>query len=414
MPPKRKQPEQPLDQGQFFPVDISREHPAEIGDVVEGGVFPEDLPPTEESAELRHFHEMVHEQVVAEQKIRKHRQAQLGKHSPLERDGTYLALRPGDVLYDGEKRVIVTDSNWDVAYELAERLEAERVAKHQAQPSLLGPGQEVVMSAGASNADALDIRNGLVDTLPGIPPQDRDLANTQIKLEGLKDDVRAGFLPTTHREKSQGYELLDYMKPGKYERGLSARLDQIFYHQQSDMREKRGMLPREALEVANDTVRSIIREWGDYYANARSSWVKLNALGKLVDGPNPELTMETLLDDENTGEVVTQLVRFNALRQLRDTDEPLGFDPLWVREDRSQPTDEKHKTVEDMFTHQNEEFMAAYVRRRAQQMSVGEARRAILEAKHDQANRGMFWRRNLESLAEEYQEYAQLALQPAA
>jgi hypothetical protein len=87
---------------------------------------------------------------------------------------------------------------------------------------------------------------------------------------------------------------------------------------------------------------------------------------------------------------------------------------LWVREDRSAPTEEKHKTVEDMFTHQNEGFMAAFIQRRAKQMKVGDIRGTVLEAKRDQALRGKFWRGVLESVDKDYQEFTQPALRPTA
>ncbi len=407
MPPK-KPVEQPDNQGQLFPVDVSREHPAEIGQIVEGGVFPEDLPATEENAERRHFHEVVHEQVVAERQTRNRRTAQAGRHSPLQREGTYLGAMPGDVLPGFG---VITHTNYAEAKEYAAALEEQRVSALNNQPSLITPQPAEVKEAIDLAAKKLDIERGL--GLPGEAPKDRELATTHIKLEALRDDSRAGFLPTTHREKTSAHELLDYMVPGKYTRGVSSRLDEIFSRQQREAR-KRGMTPQEGHSIAKDTVRSIIREWGDYHANAVSSWTKLDNVQELVDGIYPSLDIQTLLADQGNGEVLTQIVRYNALRQLRDTDEPLGFDPLWVREDRTRPTEEKHKTVEDMFTHQNEEFMAAYVSRRIQGMSAGQIRRGILELKHDQANRGKFWRGVIEALNDDYKEYADLALAPRA
>lgn len=343
----------------------------------------------------------------ADAERRKHSAAQRGLHSPLQRDGSYQNIRLGDWLpgYGA-----VTERDWDNAVVKARELESARVARELAQPALLGASSGRVEEAVAQTADALDIRRGLfpVETNSNI---DYAEAGTQIKLEALRDDGRAGFLPKSHREKSQAYELLDYMTPGKYERGVSTRLDEIFYHQQKNA-DKAGKTPVEGYDIANDTVRSVVREWGDYYTNARSSWRKLHALQKLIhDTPNQRFSMADLLDDEANGEVATQLIRYDSLRKRRDTKEPIGFDPLWVREDRSNPTDDKHKTVEDVFSHQNEEFMAAFVRRRAEQMTVGEARRLVLEAKRDEALRAKFWRGNLEDLHDDYQPYAKLALE---
>ncbi|MBC7581567.1 hypothetical protein H7097_01730 [Aeromicrobium sp.] len=419
MPPKKIPAEQPIDQGQLFPVEVSREHPAQIGEVVEGGVFPDELSALTE--DKTPFHEAVHAAVVAEQHTRNRRIGQSGKHSTLDREGTYLQIKPGDFLPGFGP---VKDSNWQAAKSHAQKLEAERQASIYAQPTLSRPEKDT-RAIVAQTAAALAIERGLTDGRPtpasthqedkanraSIAAADFVEAGTQSKLEGLRDDHRAGFLPTTHREKSQAFELLDYMTPGKYERGVSTRLDQIFFRQQREMK-KNGMTPRQAQTVAVDSVRSVIREWGDYLANARSSWTKLDSLQTLIDDtPNPNLTLETLLEDEGQGEVVTQLIRYQILRQRRDSERPLGFDPLWVRENRTEPTDDKHKTVEDVFVHKGEEFMDAYIKRRASEMTVGEVRRTVREAKYDQARRGKFWRAALESLDDDYQQYAKLAIQ---
>lgn len=64
--------------------------------------------------------------VHAEVAKRKRHQAQLGKHSPLQRDGTYLSVRPGDVLPDFG---IVTLRNRLEAQAHAEQLEAKRTQR---------------------------------------------------------------------------------------------------------------------------------------------------------------------------------------------------------------------------------------------------------------------------------------------
>jgi hypothetical protein len=380
----------------FFPVEVSHEHPAKIGEPVAEGVFPEDQSAPEEG--YQHLTDAVVDRIIDEEHTRNRRLGNVGKHSPLARDGSYMNPRVGDFLPGFGP---VKDRNYDEAVRHAQTLEQQRQARL---------GQEPVLAAFAEQAFALP-----EDVVSGEESEaEYPLADSKTKLEGLREDDRAGFLPTTHREKSQAYELLDYMEPGKYERGVTTRLDEIFYRQQREM-QKQGMTAREAHDVARDSVRSVIREWGDYYADARHSWVKLEALGKLVaDTPNPDLTLESLLDDEAQGETVAQLIRFDILRRHRDTNDIQGFDPLWVREDRSAPTEEKHKTVEDMFTHQNEGFMAAFIQRRAKQMKVGDIRGTVLEAKRDQALRGKFWRGVLESVDKDYQEFTQPALRPTA
>ena len=120
---------QPDDQGQLFAVDITRHKPAEIGEI--GPVFPDELEPTEESAETRHLHEAVHEAVVAEQQTRNRREGNRGKHSPLQRDGSYENIQLGDFLPGFGP---VTERHWEEAKAHARSLESRRLASQAVQP----------------------------------------------------------------------------------------------------------------------------------------------------------------------------------------------------------------------------------------------------------------------------------------
>lgn len=405
MSPKQRHEEQPPDQGQLFSVEASRTHPPIIGEVVGGGVYPEDLTPTEESVDTRHFHEAVHETVIKEQQARNRRLGNAGKHSPLTRDGHYERIQLGDFLPGFGP---VKERNWEEAKAFAAGLETKRQAEFGSQPDLFSKRKEAVAAEVGRVADVLsDLERPIIKKEP-------ELADTQIKLEALRDDTRAGFLPTTHREKSQAFELLDYMDTQKYPEGVSTRLKEIFYRQQREMKLS-GSMPYEAHEIAKKSVQSVVHEWGDYYNNARNSWRKLHALSRLInDSPNPNLSLSQLLEDAAQGEVVTQLVRYMCLRDIRDSDKMLGFDPLWTREDREAPTGTKNKTVEDMFTHQNERFMAAYIARYAQRTTIKQIRGLVTEALHDQEARGQFWKKSLTSLDEDFKPYAEQALSEAS
>lgn len=132
MPPKPQHEDQPADQGQFFPVDASRTHPPVIGEVVHGGVYPEDLAPPEDP-ELQPLHQAVHETVVAEQHTRNRRTAQAGKHSPLARDGHYNTIQLGDFLPGFGP---VTERGWDNAMRHARKLEDQRMREQSGQATL--------------------------------------------------------------------------------------------------------------------------------------------------------------------------------------------------------------------------------------------------------------------------------------
>lgn len=460
MPPKKTQHEQPIDQGQLLDIEVSRLKPAKINAVVEGGFFPGETTPTTEPVEQPHIREVVapvadlreraqflgravnHMAIVsrgsgykkAVHTSERSRIAKTTKHNVDELDvgvaftsKQELKRAKQEFLHaynlGTEKPVTLDDPDLGIAFaefgykygvggspEQTARKSAARTKFRQAlkrhkkiEGELVPQTYEISVESAAETPQ--------VNTEAIVP----ELADTRRKLIGLRDDSRAGFMPTNHREKSQAYELLSYMEPGRYEKGISTRLDEIFYRQQRETQKKPGMTPQDGYEVAKDSVRSVVREWGDHLADARASWEKLRDLGRLIsETPNPRLSLEEMLDEEGQGQTLTQLIRHDVLRKYRDGEAVLGFDPLWVREDRTNPTDEKHKTVEDMFTHQSEGFMAAYVRRRAQQMSVGEVREIVKEAMADQVNRGMFWRGVLESLNDDYKQYAELALQQKA
>ncbi|CAN5419481.1 hypothetical protein BH09PAT4_BH09PAT4_02570 [soil metagenome] len=153
---------QPHDeQGEMFPVVVSRLHPAQIGEVTEGGVYPSELPA--EETEMP-FTQALHEAAAAEAQTRARRQAQQSKHSPLVRDGTYLTARPGDVLPGFG---IVTYKNLESAKGHAKGLEQTRLARLAEQPTLTSPEDaEQVKAAVEQTADALDIRHGLQSPEP--------------------------------------------------------------------------------------------------------------------------------------------------------------------------------------------------------------------------------------------------------
>ena len=67
--------------------------------------------------------EAVHKAVVTDRR----RVSQAGKHSPLQRDGTYLTVRPGDYLPEGFGAV--TDGNYQGAKLFASGLEDRRLRK---------------------------------------------------------------------------------------------------------------------------------------------------------------------------------------------------------------------------------------------------------------------------------------------
>jgi hypothetical protein len=83
------------------------------------GVYQEKSTPTPELLADKELIESVHKAVVTQHR----RTGQTGKHSPLQREGTYTALKPGDYLPGFGP---VTDTNFSAAKKRAEQLEQQR------------------------------------------------------------------------------------------------------------------------------------------------------------------------------------------------------------------------------------------------------------------------------------------------
>ena len=400
MAPRNRHQEQPAQQGQLFPVETSRLHPPIIGEVTGEGVFPEDMPATPEGAETQHLHEAIHEAVVAEQQTRNRRQGNLGKHSPLQRDGDYTRIQLGDYLPGFGP---VKERNWEEAKAAARKLEAARTAKLRQQPDLLH-----------------DVIQELADD-KAIPEADEPaMLDTRAKLQALRDDRRANFLPTTHVEKNQAVELLDYLPETADEqaakRGLHRRLQEIHDHQLRVFgRQGYSMAVRKRL--AYESVESVIQTYGDHLQDARRSYIGLNRLAALIDDtPNPRLSLAEVLADhgDKPADGAYQLVRYMDILRLRDGSDAdeLSFDPLHAIENRTNPTETKNKVIEDPYTSQlQNEAVAQHLELMLTTLPIGALRQVVLRAREDQAHRGMFWDYVLSHIGFSYRAAAETARQ---
>lgn len=240
-----------------------------------------------------------------------------------------------------------------------------------------------------------------------------ELARTKDKLIGLRDDSRAGFLPTTHTEKNQAFELLDYMSTKE---GPTKRLYEIFRHQQKDGI-KKGLKRNDIYTYSIDAVRAVTQEWGDHLHNAMKSHDELVRLKDLLDsGINPRIsTMEAVEDEADQQYDYNTLVRFTNLKSLRDG-AAFAFDPLRTRQDRSILHPDKNKIVEDVHTAVGSTIeIQHFVDEVAAELSVKDSRQLVHEAIADQAARRLFWYRALKAVVDYeedgFQEQARRALQ---
>lgn len=228
-----------------------------------------------------------------------------------------------------------------------------------------------------------------------------ELAKTKDKLIGLRDDARAGFIPTTHTEKNQAFEILDYMNLSKYPRGVTERLTEIFFKQQRDGKEL-GLRDTDLYEYGLQSITSITYEWADHLHNAMTSHDELMKLKELLDsGINPHIsTLEALETEPDKLYDYNLLIRFANLKSLRDG-KAFHYDPLRTREDRSLIHPDKNKIIEDVYTElgslvQIQEFIDQV----ASELNVKDGRMLVDEAIQDQANRRLFWYRALKAVAD--------------
>lgn len=387
MPPKKPIHAESPEQGEFFVLQPEVGNQTAKGDqifgvegVIEGGAFP-----TNAHTDPTSIHGIKAARQSERQATANRQKGNRGKHSALDSDGVYRLWVGAFVPGFGP----VTERNWEDAKRHTEGLHAKRRDDASVQPEL-GTGDGGVSDIVKSVAARLSI-----DRAFGHP-----IADTHDKLIGLQIANGAGFLPTTNREKNQAFEMLDYLDKDMFPKGVTTRLTEIFYRQQRE-RQKAGDNPRRAWDVANDSVRSVVNEWGDYAENAAWSLQSLKSLTQLLDsGLNPRLPLSVVLqdDEENTADV-RPLVRYFDLQALPELPMDGAVESLITRENRA-VTAEKNKTVEDGYTQSvMSEQAEEHVKDILRLMTVKDARKLMPLAIEDQTRRLEFWKTVLANAA---------------
>jgi len=223
------------------------------------------------------------------------------------------------------------------------------------------------------------------------------LLSSRERMEAVRDDSRAGFLPKNNREKFKTFTYLDYMDNPKYPLGINDQFIEIFYHQQKNDKVE----GQEKLTEAQRAVVSVTHELGDHWRDAVISLIDLTQLERDLDGANPSLYLTEDVPADHPG--IARLVRYRDLARWRDTGElPEGIpDPLRVVEDRRPHDDEtKNKTVSDLYTAENRSpKMEAYLADQAGQLTIRQARKLLKEALADERAREAFLGDRMEELA---------------
>lgn len=216
-------------------------------------------------------------------------------------------------------------------------------------------------------------------------PDTTERLSTTQKLQALRDDVRAGFLPATHAEKTKALAFLDYMDNPMYPANISHQFQEVFLRQHRKLD-----LPR---EEAAATLTSIGFELGDFFLQAHDQAIALGDLAARIDEcPNPNVTLVEELGDNHPG--YAALIRYMDILPVREKGIQISpKDPLRSKENRGPQTFiGKNKTVEDSYTAETPRpVIRERIVERIHTLTIGELRAISREAAHNEQKRATFW-----------------------
>ena len=221
--------------------------------------------------------------------------------------------------------------------------------------------------------------------------------DTPERLRVIVADPRAGFIPTTNREKNQVLTFLDYLDNPEFPFGVNNQFLEVFNHSQWVRRRNQDV------DSSRGPV-SIVYEFGDYLNNATTQIEALKQVEQaLAELPNQKVTLgeeHEWMDLSLPG--LAALVRYHDLAEFMQTGSLADIkDPLRTQEQRWTRTGSgQHKVVEDRYTaRQRSEKFDDYVRDSITNMTVGAAQNLIMLAITDQLKRQAFMLQRLEEIA---------------
>lgn len=221
--------------------------------------------------------------------------------------------------------------------------------------------------------------------------------STRERLVAIREDPRAGFLPTTNREKNQVLTYLDYLDNPEYPFGAANQIFEVFIHQQRLKNDANG------LDLAREASVSIPYEIGDYYQDALKSVAALRQLEtEIRELPNRRIALPEDIGDDHPA--FPALIRYRDLVALAVKGrQPQGIkDVLLTREDRQpQLEPQKNKVVGDMYTSTaRTEAMDKYITDQVSGMTANQALVLVVKAITDQTKRAMFMKARLEEFGQ--------------
>lgn len=355
MPPRSKQPQEPdPNQGAFITAEIKGNGATDpkdfrlIGHIVDvnpEGVFPDQASLTTDGAMTPEAH-LSAEALKARQTARR-RVGQLGKHSPLTRDGTYMTVLPGDVLppsrdFDREKPLIVTERNFEQAKRYAALLEGKRLERMRDNPTLDTIRISDVIQV---LAEGFDLNNALdaarSTPMPADEPKNElprfNTLSSRLKLV-IEEADAARFVPASRSEINVVLPLIDH---GIRAEAPSIRGATHNHLLETEIATKKGVRAKGYSQkvqawYGDRAVASRCHEMVDYFEDADKSTMALHDLIDRLSELSSDQEKQAFIQGSYhpaMGVVLRHIVAY----QLQNGDiaeEDLFFKPMSTSEDR--------------------------------------------------------------------------------
>lgn len=235
---------------------------------------------------------------------------------------------------------------------------------------------------------------------PLTKEKDKELEklDKRAKLEIVPSDPRAGYLPSTHREKGRVGIFLDYLDNPDYVFGVNNQLKEVFLKvkRENDGDDEKGMR----------AVESIAWELCDYLQDAIRARQQLMSMREEVLDIHPDVKVadDELASHPGMVDIVSYLNRLEWLEtgQVRG----LNRDPLRSTEDRwAHEGEGRHKRVHSPYTSPNRtEAFEKYIAKKLKTLTFGEVKAVIDEVIDNEQHRAIFMARRMRDM-EVYSEY---------
>jgi hypothetical protein len=225
-----------------------------------------------------------------------------------------------------------------------------------------------------------------------------DQLDTWTKLQVIKNDPRAGFIPATNHEKTIVLAWLDYLDNPVYPFGIRNQTIEIYLSQIA----KHGAQGR---DFGVQAAVSRAYELQDILTDAEISLQLLKAFQlEVADTPNPDVYLEQEFGESHPAYAV--LIRFRDLRELALTGTVEGLRGSALRSTRNEEAvpdeliGQKNKVIEGPYTSLKlTKAIARRIKTQPKKLKVGDVRNDFEEAIADQEMRRDFARARLEDMA---------------